>query len=181
MFIYGVRNIALKWFKDYLTGRSQYVMYNGFKSSNSEIKCGVPQGSILGPLLFLLYINDLATVSEACFSISFADDTNMFISGKDVQAMSEKLNSDMENIRQWLCCNKLSLNVSKTHYMVFAPKNKHVDDLNIRIQNTNIERVSVTKFLGVMINAHLSWKYHIEYTCKIYLNVWELSLKHGRS
>ena len=74
------------------------------------------------PLLFLLYINDLATVSEACFSILFADDSNMFISGKDVQAMSEKLNSDMENIRQWLCCNKLSLNVSKTHYMVFAQK-----------------------------------------------------------
>ena len=98
MFIYGVQNIALKWFKDYLTGRSQYVMYNGFKLSNSEINCGVPQGSILGPLLFLLYINDLATVSEACFSILFADDSNTFISGKDVQAMSEKLNSEIENI-----------------------------------------------------------------------------------
>ena len=122
MFIYGVRNIALEWFKDYLTGRAQYVAYDRFKSSNSEIKCGVPQGSILRPLLFLSYINDLATVSEACFSILFADDLNMFISGKDVQALSEKLNSDMENIRQWLCCNKLSLNVSKTHYMFFAPK-----------------------------------------------------------
>ena len=90
----------------------------------------------------------------------------MFISGKDVQGMSEKLNSDTENIRQRLCCNNLSLNVSKTHYMVFAPKNQHVDDLNIKIQNTNIERVSVTKFLGVMIDAHLSWKYHIRCTCK---------------
>ena len=89
----------------------------------------------------------------------------MFISEKAVQALSEKWNSDMENSRQWLCCNKLSLNVSKTHYMVFAPKNKYVDDLNIKIQNTNIERVSVTKFLGVMIDAHLSWKSHIEYTC----------------
>ena len=106
MSIYGVRTMALRWFKDYLTGRSQYVTYNGFKSNNSEIKCGVPQGSILGPLLFLLYINDLASVSEACFSILFADDSNMFISGKDVEVMSEKLNSDMENIRQWLCCNK---------------------------------------------------------------------------
>ena len=113
MFIYGVRTIALQWFKDHLTGRSQYVTYNGCKSNNSEIKCGVPQGSILGPLLFLFYINDLASVSEACFSILFADDSNIFVSGKDVQVMSEKLNSDMENIRQWLCCNKLSLNVSK--------------------------------------------------------------------
>ena len=111
MFIYGVQTITLQWFKDYLTGRSQYVTYNGFKSNNSEIKCGVPQGSILGPLLFLLYFNDLALVYEACFSILFADDSNMFISRKDVQVMSEKLNSDMENIRQWLCCNKLSLNV----------------------------------------------------------------------
>ena len=74
MFIYGVRNIALKWLKDYLTGRSQYVVYNVFKSNNSEIKCGIHQGSILGPLLYLLYINDLATVSEACFPILFADD-----------------------------------------------------------------------------------------------------------
>ena len=90
----------------------------------------------------------------------------MFISGKDVEVMSEKLNSDMENIRQSLCCNKLLLNVSKTHYMVFAPKSKHVDDLNVKIQNTKIERVSVTKFLGVMIDAQLSWKCHIEYTCK---------------
>ena len=115
------------------------------------------------------------------FFILFADDSNMFISGKDVQVMSKKLNSDMENIRQWLCCNKLSLNVSKTHYIVFAPKSKHVDDLNIKIQNTNIERVSVTKFLDVMIDAQLSWKCHIEYTCKKSLNVLELSLKHGRN
>ena len=131
--------------------------------------------------IFRLYINDLASVSKACFSILFADDSNIFISGKDVQVMNEKLNSDMENIRQWLCCNKLSLNVSKTHYMVCAPKNKHVDDLNIKIQNTNIERVSVTKFIGVMIDAQLSWKCHIEYTSKKSLNVLELSLKHGRN
>ena len=166
MFTYGIRDVALQWFKDYLTGRVQFVTYNGFKSSNGDIKCGVPQGSILGPLLFLIYINDLATVSKACLSILFADDSNVFISGKDVEVMCEKLNNDMENIRQWLCCNKLSLNVSKTHYMVFTPRNKQVENLNIKIQNTHIERVSVTKFLGVMIDAQLSWKCHIEYTCK---------------
>ena len=163
MFIYGARTIALQWFKDYLTGRFQYVTYNGFKSSNSEIKCGVPQGSILGPLLFLLYVNDLTSVSEACFPILFADDSNTFISGKDVQVISEKLNSDMEYIRQWLCCNKLSLNVSKTHCMVFAPKSKHVDDLNVKIQNANIERVYVTKFLGVVIDAVVMEMSHWEH------------------
>ena len=77
-----------------------------------------------------------------------------------------KLNNDMEIIRQWLCCNKLSLNVSKTHNMVFTPRNKQVENLNIKIQNTNIERVYVTKFLGVMIDAQLSCKCHIECTCK---------------
>ena len=129
MSIYGVRTIALLWFKDYLTGRSQCVRYNGFKSNNSEIKCGAPKGSIFGPLLFLLYINDLASVYEEWFSILFADDSNMFISGKYVEVMSEKLNSDTENFRQWLCCNELSLKVSETNNMVFAAKSKHVDDL----------------------------------------------------
>ena len=137
MFTYGIRDVALQWFKDYLTGRVQFVAYNVFELSKREIKCGVPQGSIFGPLLFLIYINDLPTVSKACLSILFADDSNVFISGKDVEVMCEKLNYDMENIRQWLCCNKLSLNVSKTHYMVFTPWNKQVENLNIKIQNTN--------------------------------------------
>ena len=105
-------------------------------------------------------------MSKACLSILFADDSNVFISGKDVEVMCEKLNNDMENIRQWLCCNKLSFYVSKTQYMVFTPRNKQVENLNIKIQNNNIERFTVTKFLGVMIDAQLSWKCHIEYTCK---------------
>ena len=133
---------AFKWFKGYLTGRSQQIICNGCKSSNSEIKCGVPQGSILRPLIFLLYTNGLATVSEACFSILFADDSNMFISGKDMQGMSEKLNSDMENMRQQLYRNKRSLMCQNSLYGI-CTKNKHLQ--------------------------------------KEYLNVWELSLRHGRS
>ena len=79
--MYGVRGIALKWFKSYLNNRFQYVVYNGQKSDKKMITCGVPQGSILGPLLFLLYINDLADVSDKLFALLFADDSNMFISG----------------------------------------------------------------------------------------------------
>ena len=101
--------------------RKQYVTYNEITSEMEIIKCGVPQGSILGPLLFLLYINDLSTVSSACFPILFADDTNTFISGKDLDEMCVKLNDDLQKVQEWLCCNKLSLNVMKTHYMIFAP------------------------------------------------------------
>ena len=102
---YGMHDTALKWFEDYLTNRMQYVTYNFIKSEQKMIDCGEPQGSILGPLLFLLYINDLSTVSESCFSILFADDTNMFIAGKDIQDICHKLNEDLTKIQEWLCCN----------------------------------------------------------------------------
>ena len=95
-------------------------------------------------------------MSKVCLSVLFADDSNVVISGQYVEVMCEQLKTNMENIRQWLCCNKLSLNVSKTHYMVFKPRNKQVENLNTKIQNTNTESVSVTKFFGVMIDAQLS-------------------------
>ena len=116
--------------------------------------------------MFLLYINDLATVSEASLPVLFADDTNIFFTGKNLSLMCDNINKDLKNIQEWLCCNKLSLNVLKTHYMVFTPKNKYIDDVDIRINNVQIERVYVTKFLGVQIDSKLNWKNHIDYTCK---------------
>ena len=136
------------------------------KSTTEKINCGVPQGSILGPLLFLIYINDLSTVSKACMSILFADDTNMFFTGRDLQTMTKVMNEELINVQEWLHCNKLSLNVLKTHYIIFTSRNKCVNDVDIRIQNVPIERVYATKFLGVQIDAQLTWKNHIEYTCK---------------
>ena len=164
--MYGIQDTALEWFRDYLTNRSQYVTYNFKKSAKENITCGVPQGSILGPLLFLIYINDLAMVSDAFLSVLFADDTNLFISGHDIETLCNRINEDLEKIQEWLCANKLSLNVMKTHYMVFTSRNKSVSDIDIRINNVSIERVYVTKFLGILIDSQLNWKHHIEYTCK---------------
>ena len=102
----------------------QYVAYNSIKSEQKMIDCDVRQWSIPGPPLFLLYINDQSTMWDSCFSILFADDTNMFMTGKDIYDMCHKLNEDLTKIQEWLCCNKLSLNLSKNCNMVFTPRNK---------------------------------------------------------
>ena len=164
--IYGVRGVAHTWFKSYLANRYQYVTYNNAMSQKEKLTCGVPQGSILGPLLFLIYINDLSTVSNACLSILFADDTNMFRTGTDLNDLCNALNDDLSKIQEWLRANKLSLNVKKTHYMIFCGRGKKAEDVPMIINGEVVERVYVTKFLGVYIDAQLSWKHHIDYTCK---------------
>ena len=98
----------------------------------------------------------------ASFPILFADDTNIFITGKSIEEMCTKMNDELEKIQGWLNCNKLSLNVLKTHYMLFAPRNKCINDADIRINNISIQRVYVTKFLGVLIDSKLNWKNHID-------------------
>ena len=112
------------------------------------------------------YVTYNATVSNACFPILFADDTNIFITGKSIEEMCTKMNDELEKIQGWLNCYKLSLNVLKTHYMLFAHRNKCINDADIRINNISIQRVYVTKFLGVLIDSKLNWKNHIDYICK---------------
>ena len=121
---YGIRGSALKWFESYLSNRKQYVTYNGISSLTKTVKCGVPQGSILGPLLFLIYINDLCSVCTHTFPILFADDTNLFSSGKEIEALEANINSELSHISAWLKVNKLSLNIKKTHYMIFRKRKK---------------------------------------------------------
>ena len=110
---YGIRGSALKWFQSYLSDRCQYVTYNGQESSKKAINCGVPQGSILGPLLFIIYINDLSNVCNHMMSLLFADDTNLFVSGKDVIKLQQEVEMDLNKISEWLKINKLSLNIKK--------------------------------------------------------------------
>ena len=170
LFHYGIRGSAYSWFQSYLSNRSQCVTYDGVKSSLGSIKCGVPQGSILGPLLFLLYINDLYFVCKYTFPVLFADDTNLFISGKDVSSLSQMMTSELGKIFEWLKVNESSLNIKKTHYIVFSGGKGHQmrwkrppNALDIKIDNQKISRVLKTKFLGVVVDSKLSWKEHIAY------------------
>ena len=116
---YGIRGIAHSWFKSYLSDRNQFVVFKSHYSQKLPIACGVPQGSILGPLLFLIYINDIVNTSSVLSYILFADDTNLFFSHKNLNTLKLTLNVELNKVTQWFKCNKLSLNLKKTNYMLF--------------------------------------------------------------
>ena len=164
---YGIRGQSLNWIEDYLYNRKQFVSYNGKHSQVGELTIGVPQGSILGPLLFLLYINDICNISDRVSFILFADDTNILISGSDIHEVLNILNNEMVKITDWIHGNKLSLNTSKTQYMIMSsPHNKcNSETTGITINGESISRVHSTKFLGIIIDETMSWKIHTEYIC----------------
>ena len=126
------------------------------------ICCGVPQGSNLGPFFFLLYINDLNNVSTFVELILFADDTNLFMSHKDPVYLTASSNSELNKLSTWFKANKLSLNLRKTNFMLFKPRQKSYHfPMQICINEQRIEQVKETVFLGVVLDEHLSWKPHI--------------------
>jgi hypothetical protein len=118
----GIRGVVLDWFKSYLYNRTQYVHINGSDSKDRFLTYGVPQGSILGPLLFLIYINDLPNALAHCKPLLFADDTNLFASSPNFKLLNININNDLNMLSEWFRANKLSINVAKTFYMTFNKK-----------------------------------------------------------
>ena len=164
---YGIRGTALNWFKSYLSNRKQFVSINGHSSSLANISCGVPQGSVLGPLLFLIYINDLPDSSHFLSFFLFADDTNIYCESDNLELLTKKVNRELKKVKLWLDSNKLALNIEKTNWVLFhSPWKKLTVHNNLKIGKQYIQRTKYVKFLGVLMDEHLTWKYHTTELCK---------------
>jgi len=160
----GIRGVALEWFRTYVSSRKQYVGLGNSKSMVSEIVKGVPQGSVLGPILFLIYINDMRSCTKKLSLVHYADDTTVFLSGYDVQQLVSDVNLELDKLHEWLKCNRLSLNVDKTSFMVLTDK-RNIRIPAISINNTNIRQVDRCNFLGITIDDKLSFKLHVKNVC----------------
>jgi len=162
---FGIRGIIFNWLKSYLEDRQQFTSYNNFSSSIRNISFGVPQGSVLGPLLFLLYINDIGNIPNInCLPNLFADDANIFIHGKNYEDLNVTCQNTLNLIVNWISANRLTLNIDKTCYMLFSPalSEPSPNNFQLTISNSCIKKVENTKFLGVWLDSRLNWKFHIQ-------------------
>ena len=142
----------------YLSDHKQFVSINGYNSDLMPANCGVPQGSVLGPLLFLIYINDFHKAIRYCKVHHFADDTNLFHTNKSVKNLNKLVNHDMKQLNNWLSANKISLNVEKTELVIFKyPKKVLSDEIKVNLIGKRLYPSNSVKHLGVRIDKFLHW------------------------
>ena len=165
---YGIRGNILKWFESYLQGRTQTTKYGNQKSQTLPITTGLPQGSVLGPILFNIYINDLINVSETLNTTCFCDDSLLFASSENLESLVLLFNEELHKIYKWTIANKLVLNTDKTVAMVYSNQKIHtLPPIFIKNQYTydRIKRVDHVKYLGVIYDEHLKFKFHVSHIC----------------
>lgn len=166
LFHYGIRGCVHKWFHSYLHGRSHYTTFDKARSDINPIHLGVPQGSILGPILFLLYINDMSSISTSLNTIQFADDSTLYMYDDNPTNLILKANTELDKFSKWCLANRLTINTSKTVYMLFTNTITKYQPLpKLSILNDHIMQVYKTKFLGITFDKNLTFKHHITNLC----------------
>ena len=171
---YGIRGLANDWFRSYLHNRKQFVLLGNVKSDRLDVSCGVPQGSVLGPILFLLYVNDFHKSSNILDFHLFADDSNIFYTDSNLIRLESTINDQIKLVNAWLCANKLSLNIEKTNFIIFHPTQKKIaDNFQLILNNQSLKREYKIKYLGVFVDCHLNWRDHVSFISKkIKRNCW---------
>ena len=167
----GVKGIERNWFVSYLANRTQYVSINGSISTPCNITSGVPQGSILGPLMFLLFINDMPNCIKHSTVDMYADDTLIYVSHNNVDLIEKYLNEDLECLTKWLENNRMKANVNKTKVMLLGTPNRtsQVNHIKVVMNGIDVENVDCFKYLGVTIDANLKWNDQFLIMLKIFV------------
>ena len=164
---YGLQNNALRLMKSYLHGRSQYVQIENVKSCSHPVLCGIPQGSVLGPLLFNILINDIPKATSKFKVIMYADDTTLvshlenFGPLNDINTLEQELNREISKVNTWLLSNELLLNVAKSKFMIFFKHPRTIPKLSISINGNPVEQVTNFNFLGITLDQNITWNDHI--------------------